>query len=72
MIFRTEVQWYMDIIHRMNAFADDIEKDGIKSPIAYYGDPDEGILLMDNLKVQGFVMQDKTKGRVKLYKNILS
>jgi hypothetical protein len=34
----------------------------INTPICYYGSIEEGILIMENLKEQGFDIKDKRKG----------
>ena len=35
----------------------------IKTPRAYYGNAEEGVLIMENLKLQGFSIQDKRDGQ---------
>ena len=62
LIFRIEVTWYTDIVHRLNAFSGGEQKNCINSPICHFADAEEGIMIMENLKTQGYVIQDKAKG----------
>jgi hypothetical protein len=59
-IFEREVDVYMEIMPALMKL-----NDGILIPKASYGNPEEGILFMENLKLQGFATKNKNDGNHK-------
>ena len=62
-MFEVEVVMYNDIIPEMINLSHKLEK-GISTPKSFYGDFDEGVLVMENLKLDGYYTQDKVKGNI--------
>ena len=54
----------MDIVHKLNSFVSDIKTEGVASPICYFADVEKGVMIMENLKKSGYVIQDKAKGNL--------
>ena len=60
-MFEREVAVYFEILpalRRINGGIGDI-----KVPRAFYGDAEKGVLIMEDLKRQGFSIQDKRDGQ---------
>ena len=57
-MFEREVAVYFEIMPALRKLSG-----GIKVPRAYYGDAEEGVLVMEDLKRQGFSIQDKRNGQ---------
>ena len=66
-MFRTEVNCYSDLFPRMNSLASEHEMGEVRIPACYYASDDQGIILMENLKLAGYGMEDKTKGTKNLH-----
>ncbi len=56
-IFKTEMIMYMDLVPKLSKL-----EPGLKGPLTYYGDNDEGVMLMENLKKVGYGIIGKEKG----------
>ena len=62
-IFLTEVLCFSELLPKMNLLASKVNlAGGVKFPTCYFADNDKGVIMMDNLKLQGYVMEDKAKG----------
>ena len=59
--FVKEVLMYKEMIPLLNAEIDDPER-RIRVPKTFYADHEEGILIMEDLKLRGFYMPDKIAG----------
>ena len=57
-MFEREVAVYFEIMPALRR----LSGGNIKVPRAYYGDAVEGVLIMEDLKRQGFSIQDKRDG----------
>ena len=56
-MFATECTMYSDIVPALRKFDQQLVV-----PATYLADPEEGIMIMENLKLQDFYMGDKIKG----------
>ena len=64
-MFEREVAVYFEIIPALRRLKG--SSNGIKIPRAYYGDAEKGVLIMEDLKRQGFSIQDKRDGQSQSY-----
>ena len=62
-MFRTEALMYTDIVPKINQVAGKFGLEGVPAPRSYYANSEEGFLVMEDLKEQGYVIMDKAKGK---------
>ena len=61
-MFEREVAVYFEILPALRRLNGGAVGD-IKIPRAFYGDAEKGVLIMEDLKRQGFSIQDKRDGQ---------
>ena len=62
MMFRIEVEMYSHVLPKLDKLALEHGMEGVRHPECYYGNHEEGYLVMGDLKEQGYFMKGKGTG----------